>query len=66
MHRPVSIKDDRLADEQRVESDRINLLLLDDAKRAMADIVAGRSVEADTALAQRQQQRAAASGQTVR
>ena len=34
-----------------------HLLLIDDAKRGLADITAGRSFEADAALAQLQQQR---------
>lgn len=54
------------ADGQDQESERIHLLLLDDARRGLADIAAGRCVEADSALAQRQQQRAAVSGQPMR
>ncbi len=44
----------------RLERERIHLLLLDDAKRGLADIAAGRTYEADTALAQLQQRRATA------
>lgn len=51
---------------QDLERERIHLLLLDDAMRGLADIAAGRTVEADTALAQRQQQRATTTDQTVR
>lgn len=66
MHIPASIKADRLADDQRMERERLHLLLLDDAKRGLVDIAAARTVNADTALAQRQQQRTAATGQTER
>ncbi len=55
-----------LAEAQDLERERIHLLLLEDAKRGLTDIAAGRTVEADTALAQLQQQRGAASVQTVR
>ena len=41
----------------RLERERIYLLLIDDARRGLADIAAGRTFEADTALAQRQQRR---------
>ncbi len=63
---PASTKAGRLAEDQCLVRERIHLLLLDDARRGLADIAAGRTVEADTALAQRQQQRATASGHTVR
>jgi hypothetical protein len=53
------------ADDKSRERERIHLLLLDDARHGLADIATGRTVEGDTALAQRQQQRAAASGQTA-
>jgi predicted transcriptional regulator len=39
---------------------RIHLLLIDDAKRGLADIVAGRTFEADGVLAKLQQRRTAA------
>ena len=43
------------------------LLLIDDAKRGLADITAGRTHEADSAIAQIQQRRAgAASGKAAR
>lgn len=48
---------DRLDYYHRLERERIHLLLIDDAKRGLADIAAGRTFEADTALAQRQQRR---------
>jgi antitoxin (DNA-binding transcriptional repressor) of toxin-antitoxin stability system len=48
---------DRLDYYHRLERERIHLLLIDDAKRGLADIAAGRSFEADTALAQMQQRR---------
>ena len=51
------IDSDRLDYYHRLERERIHLLLIDDAKRGLADITAGRTVEADAALAQLQQQR---------
>lgn len=50
---------DRLDYYHRLERERIHLLLLDDARRGLADIAAGRTVEAGGALAQLQQRRAA-------
>ena len=47
----------RLDHYHRLERERIHLLLIDDAKRGLADITAGRMFEADAALAQLQQQR---------
>jgi len=52
---------DRLDYYHRLERERIHLLLLDDAKRGLADIAAGRTVEADAAIGQLQQRRAAPS-----
>ena len=49
----------RLDYYHRLERERIHLLLIDDAKRGLADIAAGRSVEADGAIARIQQRRAA-------
>ena len=40
--------------------ERIHLLLIDDARRGLADIAAGRTFEADDAISQRQQRRTAA------
>lgn len=54
------IDSDRLDYYHRLERERIHLLLLEDAKRGLADIAAGRTHEADAALAQLQQRRAAA------
>ncbi|EHR71204.1 prevent-host-death family protein [Burkholderiales bacterium JOSHI_001] len=51
---------DRLDYYHRLERERIHLLLIDDAKRGLADITAGRSFEADGAIAQIQRRRAAA------
>jgi prevent-host-death family protein len=51
---------DRLDYYHRLERERIHLLLIDDASRGLADIAAGRTVEADDAIAQIQQRRAAA------
>lgn len=50
---------DRLDYYHRLERERIHLLLIDDAKRGLADIEAGRTVGADAAIAQLQQRRAA-------
>ena len=52
---------DRLDYYHRLERERIHLLLIDDARRGLADIAAGRTFEADGAL-HRLQQRRAASG----
>ena len=51
---------DRLDDHHRFARERIHLLLMDDAKRGLADITAGRTCEADPAIAQLQQRRAGA------
>lgn len=48
---------DRLDYYHRLERERIHLLLINDAKRGLADITAGRTFEADAALAQLQQRR---------
>jgi predicted transcriptional regulator len=48
---------DRLDYYHLLERERIHLLLIDDAKRGLADIAAGRTFEADAALAQLQQRR---------
>ena len=52
---------DRLDYYHRLERERIHLLLIDDARRGLADIAAGRTFEADGAI-ERVQQRRAASG----
>jgi prevent-host-death family protein len=51
---------DRLDYYHRLERERIHLLLIDDAKRGLADILANRTFEADAAIDQRQQRRTAA------
>ena len=50
---------DRLDYYHRLERERIHLLLIADAQRGLADIAAGRTVEADGAISQIQQRRAA-------
>ena len=47
----------RLDYYHQLERERIHLLLIDDARRGLADIAAGRSVEADSALADLQRRR---------
>lgn len=49
------IDTDRLDYYHRLERERIHLLLIDDAKRGLADITAGRTHDADDAIAQLQQ-----------
>jgi antitoxin (DNA-binding transcriptional repressor) of toxin-antitoxin stability system len=58
------IDSDRLDYYHRLERERIHLLLIDDAKRGLADIAAGRTFEADTALAQLQQRRTPPAGRS--
>ena len=53
------IDSDRLDYYHRLERERIHLLLIDDARRGLADIAAGRTVDADQALVQLQQRRTA-------
>lgn len=62
----TSSKVDGLAEDHRLELACVHLELFADAQRGLADIAAGRTVEADTAIAERQRQRAGAAGQTVR
>ena len=50
----------RLDYYHRLKRERIHLLLMDDARRGLADIAAGRTFEADEAIGQRQQRRTAA------
>ena len=54
----------RLDYYHRLERERIHLLLIDDAQRGLADIAAGRTSEADAAIAGLQQRRAAAASKT--
>ncbi len=49
---------DRLDYYHRLERERIHLLLLDDARRGLADVLAGHTQDADTALAGLQKARA--------
>ncbi|MFH1872293.1 MAG: type II toxin-antitoxin system Phd/YefM family antitoxin [Pseudomonadota bacterium] len=49
---------DRLDYYHRLEREHIHLLLIDDARRGLADIAAGRTVDADEAIARIQQRRA--------
>ena len=51
---------DRLDYYHRLERERIHLLLIDDVRRGLADMAAGRTVDADEALAQRQRLRESA------
>ncbi len=51
------IDSDRLDYYNRLERERIHLLLIEDAKRGLADMEAGRTHEADTAIAELQQRR---------
>ena len=48
---------ERLDYYHRLERERIHLLLIDDIRRGLADIEAGRTYEADAALAKLQQRR---------
>ena len=50
---------DRLDYYHRLERERIHLLLLDDARRGLEDIAAGRTEDAASAIARLQKQRAA-------
>ena len=50
---------ERLDYYHRLERERIHLLLIDDAKRGLADIAAGRTCEADGTIGRLQQRRAA-------
>lgn len=54
------IDSDRLDYYHRLERERIHLLLIDDARRGLADVAAGRTQEADRAIAALQKRRAAA------
>ena len=49
---------DRLDYYHRLERERIHLLLIDDARRGLADVLAGRTQDADAALAGLQKARA--------
>lgn len=45
------IDGDRLDHHHRLECERIRLLLIDDARRGLADLAAGRTQDADAAIA---------------
>ena len=49
---------DRLDYYHRLERERIHLLLIDDARRALEDIAAGRTQDADATIANLQKRRA--------
>jgi prevent-host-death family protein len=51
---------DRLDYYHRLERERIHLLVIEDARRGLADITAGRTFEAEGAITQIQQRRKAA------
>jgi prevent-host-death family protein len=53
------IDSDRLDYYHRLERERIHLLLIDDARRGLADIAAGRTQDADMAIAALQKRRVA-------
>lgn len=50
----------------QLEREHIHLLLIDDARRGLADIAAGRTQDADAALAKLQQRRAATDLKTAK
>ena len=53
------IDSDRLDYYHRLERERIHLLLIEDARRGLADVAAGRTQDADAAIAALQERRAA-------
>jgi prevent-host-death family protein len=55
------IDSDRLDYYHRLERERIHLLLIEDARRGLEDVLAGRTQDADAALAALQERRASAS-----
>jgi prevent-host-death family protein len=57
---------ERLDYYHRLERERIHLLLLEDVKRGLADVVAGRTENADAAIARLQRRRKAAVGTRAR
>lgn len=56
----------RLDYYHRLERERIHLLLIDDARRGLEDVAAGRTQEADAAIAQLQQRRAGSTASSAR
>ena len=59
------IDSDRLDYYYRLERERIHLLLIDDAKRGLDDILAGRTQDADAALAEIQKRRKASAKKSI-
>lgn len=57
----VALIDMDQLDDHGLERERIHLLLIDDVKRGLADITAGRTQNADLAIAQLQQHRSGTS-----
>ncbi len=55
----------RLDHYHRLERERIHLLLIDDAKRGLDDILAGRTQDADAALAEIQKRRKASAKKSI-
>lgn len=60
------IDSDRLDYYHRLERERVHLLLIDDARRSLEDIVAGRTQDADTAITTLQKRRATVRKSPVR
>ncbi len=56
----------RLDYYHQLEREHIHLLLIDDARRGLADIAAGRTQDADAALAKLQRRRALASSKSAK
>jgi len=54
------IDSDRLDYDHRLERERMHRLLIDDARRGLEDVAAGRTQEADAAIAALQKRRVAA------
>lgn len=54
----AGIEAERLDDCHRLERERIHVLMIDDARRVLADIAAGRTEDADAAIAALQTRRA--------
>ena len=50
----------------QLEREHIHLLLIDDARRGLADVAAGRTQDADAALAKLQKRRAITSSKTTK
>ncbi len=59
------IDSQRLDYYHQLERERIHLLLIDDAKRGLDDILAGRTQDADAALAEIQKRRKASAKKSI-